>query len=716
MKALFSLAAVQLCLATLVSLSLLAIVEPARGQADDPFSASNQKKAASKAGKAPPTAKRIDFDISVKPATVRRGQTFKVIIEGRPKPGFHTYPINQRTADQETLQLSTLRFDPAPGLKPLPPLGESEAEFVKDDDKVLLEYSKPFTWVQDILVLEDAATGAKTFTFHVKLQVCNAGTCVWGTHDFEETIKVSSEPAVPLTPELQQRVQAQSPEIRVVSLPEKGSMASKRTAEGTSTNVKDGRRQTSGIIAFMLAGVFWGAVSLVTPCVFPMIPITVSFFLKQSEKEHHRPITMALVYCATIVLVLTVAAVALLSTFRWLSTNPVMNFGLGALFVFFALSLFGMYEIELPQGLAQFTSSREGKGGLVGTIFMALTFTIISFACVAPFLGGFGGTSDTSNMGLGHRILGGMAFSVTFASPFFVLALFPTLMKKLPKSGNWLNGVKVVMGFLELAAALKFLRAGELVLYSQPVLFTYDLVLGLYVALSFLCGLYLLGLYRLPHDTPAEHLKVPSVMLSAVFLGLGLYLLPALFKSGATGENQRPTGEVFAWLDSFLLPDTHSDLPWGIHLDKELEDAFAKKKLVFIDFTGVTCTNCNKNEKNVFPKREIRDLLKQYALVKMYTDRVPNEYYPPGEAAQLGSGTEKQREDALANLQFQREKFDTEQLPLYVILKPLAGGKYEEISRYDEGLINNVGAFAEFLRKPLDGGAAATATAQAAAP
>src|SRR5205823_3786726 len=194
-----------------------------------------------------------------------------------------------------------------------------------------------------------------------------------------------------------------------------------------------------GLLTFVLTGMFWGFVSLITPCVFPMIPITVSFFLKQSEKEHHRPVMMATVYCGTIVLVLTIAAAALLNFFRILSINPVMNFGLGLLFVFFALSLFGMYDIELPSFLARYTSERESRGGVVGTVFMALTFTIISFACVAPFLGGFGGTADTASRPFWHTILGGLAFAVTFASPFFVLALFPTLLKAMPKSGAWLN-------------------------------------------------------------------------------------------------------------------------------------------------------------------------------------------------------------------------------------------------------------------------------------
>jgi thiol:disulfide interchange protein DsbD len=172
-----------------------------------------------------------------------------------------------------------------------------------------------------------------------------------------------------------------------------------------------------------------------------MIPITVSFFLKQSEKKGHRPVLSAAVYSFTIVLVLTIAAVALLSAFRAAINFWFTQYLMGALFIFFALSLFGMYEIELPSGLAQFTAKREGSG-LVGTIFMALTFTILSFACVAPFLGGFSGTAVQAEMGFTKLLLGGLAFAVTFASPFMVLALFPTLLKTMPKSGSWLNSVK----------------------------------------------------------------------------------------------------------------------------------------------------------------------------------------------------------------------------------------------------------------------------------
>jgi thiol:disulfide interchange protein len=455
-------------------------------------------------------------------------------------------------------------------------------------------------------------------------------------------------------------------------------------------------------------------VSLVTPCVFPMIPITVSFFLKQSEKSHHKPLALALVYCATIIVVLGAASLTLLGFFRALSINPLMNFALGALFVFLALSLFGMFDLTLPSSLTRFTSAREGQGGLIGTVFMALTFTIVSFTCVAPFLGGFGGMASSGQFRWWELILGALAFSATFAAPFFVLALFPSLLRKLPKSGGWLNSVKVVMGFLELAAALKFFRAGELILRPVPTLFTFDLVLGMWVALSLLCGLYLINLFRLGHDEPLESVSVPRFLTGFLFISLGLYLLPALFGGGPDGEKQRPGGTIYAWVDSFLLPEpregrAEGGLAWGGDLRSAIEAARAERertgqrKLVFVDFTGETCTNCKINEKNVFTKDEIKKLFKNYHLVQLFTDKVPDSYYPPAERVKFRGRTTRQQADARTNLWFQQQAFATEQLPLYVILEPLPDGAIDVVDTYPEGKINNEAAFAEFLGKPLAG-------------
>jgi cytochrome c biogenesis protein CcdA len=614
-------------------------------------------------------------EVGAKPEAnkLRRGQVAKLVIEGKLKPGFHTYALTTLTGRQDPLKLWKYSWTQTPGVAPIWPIEETQPEFVEEEKIPVAQHLKDFTWTHDVLVLPDAPPGKITVPISLRGQVCDDSRCVLVREKFEVAVEISPEEPLPVSAPVTARLKEPlpepslvlmdgdpkpradvkfgnvvllKPETPVVLLPSGTAnppQVAPRVAEtpggvvpptapggagagpaghqsGTifapvSGTAEDYRAemdklatqiQTGGAVAagggtadlwaFILAGIFWGAVSLVTPCVFPMIPITVSFFLKQSEKEHHRPITMAVVYSATIIIVLTLAAAFLLSVFRWLSVNPIMNYALGALFIFFALSLFGMYDIELPSGLARFTSSREGQGGYVGTVFMALTFTIISFACVAPFLGGFGGTAAGIARPWWHNILGGLAFSTTFAAPFFFLALFPTLLRSMPKSGSWLNSVKVVMGFLELAAAFKFMRSAELVLTgSQPWLFTFDFCMGIYVALCFLCGLYLIGAYRLPHDTPEEHVSVPRMLFAGLFLSLGLYFLPALFK-GDNGQAQRPRGTIYAWVDSFLLPEVSGEqhipntanLSAAVAQGREEYRKTGRPRRLFLDFTGVS--------------------------------------------------------------------------------------------------------------------------------
>jgi thiol:disulfide interchange protein DsbD len=352
----------------------------------------------------------------------------------------------------------------------------------------------------------------------------------------------------------------------------------------------------------------------------------------------------------------------------------------------------------------RFTSSRESKGGYGGVIFMALSFSIVSFTCVAPFLGGFAGMSASGNFSEAQLLAGAFAFAGAFAAPFFLLALFPSFLKKLPKSGGWMNTIKVVMGFLELAAALKFFRTAELRWTIPPVLFTYDFVLAMWVIILFLTGFYLLNFYRLPHDEPQEHIGVSRMLFGFLTMSIGLYLLPGLFAVGSAHERQRPAGTIYAWVDAFLLPEPSSadvsggdgELKWSADLRQTLEQARENNEAVFIDFTGVTCTNCKLNEKQVFTRPDVKDQLKRFRLVQMYTDEVPPAFYK-------GEPTDDRREqDAKLNLKFQEDRFRTEQLPLYVLLKPMpgpAGGPVKLLGVYKEGKINKVNEFIEFLRK-----------------
>jgi thiol:disulfide interchange protein len=705
-----------------------------------------------KAAKKPAFAELLTFDIRVEPEDpfdpanekktagkwkARRGQVVRVELNGILKDGWNTYPITQRTSEQPDSQLTTWDIAKVTGIFPLWPVRESAPKPAKVVSDTIFKLVKNFTWSQDILVAENAPTGNIQVPINLHIQICK-DSCYWYDQMVPVSIEVSDEGPVPKSADILERLNFAKPEITVVPVgaarpdavkpipgkvknghssiisagliadsPEKyqEKMAALGDQIDLDTNAAKGQGG-SDLLAFLLAGIFWGAISLITPCVFPMIPITVSFFLKQSEKEHHRPIAMASVYSLTIVIVLTLAAAFLLTIFRKLSIHPAMNYFIGGLFIFFALSLFGMYEIELPRSLAQFTLAREGKGGLVGTVFMALTFTIISFACVAPFLGGFSGTAAAARP-LWHNLLGGLAFSVTFASPFFFLALFPALLRKLPKSGSWLNSVKVVMGFLELAAAFKFFRTAELIhSAASPSVFTFDFVLGLWIAMSVLCGLYLIGIFRLPHDTPQEHITVPRLLFSAAFLGLALYLAPALFKVNAAGQPQRPGGSVYAWIDSFLLPESlegdmeaihTANLDYAIAKAREESQRTGEPKRVFIDFTGVTCTNCKINEKSVFSKTQINALFEPYIFVKLYTDTVPPQYYAKELQAEVAARAKKDADEV--NLAFQRRFFD-EQLPLYVVLEPLLNGRIRIVGVYDEGRINNEVLFAEFLKHP----------------
>ena len=323
---------------------------------------------------------------------------------------------------------------------------------------------------------------------------------------------------------------------------------------------------------------------------------------------------------------------------------------------------------------------------------MAASFTVVSFTCVAPFLGGFAGMATSGGFSTFELVLGGLAFAAAFAFPFFLLALFPSLLKALPRSGGWLDSVKVVMGFLELAAALKFLRTAEIAWLSPTNYFTYDLVLGGWVAILLATGLYLLNAYRLPHDEERPSIGVPRLVFALVFLGLGVYLAPALFK-GPDGRPQRPNGVVYAWVDAFLLPDPI--IEFGADLTTAMDKGRAAKRPVFIDFTGEFCTNCRYNENNVFVRPEVWALMERYERVQMYSDSVPAKVYaePPSEDAR--------KEEGDLNAAFKEKVFGDQRLPLYAVLLPKPDGSWAA-RVYPEGKINDVDAFKKFLQDGLN--------------
>lgn len=668
-------------------------------------------------------------EVEVEPPEAKPGQEVTVKVTIKPKTGCYTYPANTDQISRNSFNLPTsgdlIFVEP---VEDPPGATEKRDPDTGDVEKV---YKSDATWKLKAIVSPDAEPGKKSVRLTgTRLQACNDTNCFNLNPSPEVEFTVEDADPVDVPEKYQQIVAGKKEEPKDKPATTPATQVSSELSPGHAGLLKKpyqpieeyqetldqiaerlkGSESTLGTIAgsgfrgLFLAAVFWGLISLVTPCVFPMIPITVSLFLKQSNQSTTKTFKLAAIYTLTIIVVIGGSAVFLLSLFRGLSVNPYMNIFLGLLFIFFALSLFGMYDITLPGFMLRYTEKRRGAGGVIGTVFGALAFSIVSFTCVAPFLGGFAGMASSGNYSQTELMLAGITFATAFATPFFLLALFPSLLRKLPKSGGWLETVKVVMGFLELAAAFKFFRTAEIRLIQPAEYFTYDFVIAAWIAISIAAGLYLLNLYRLPMDDEESHISVGRLLTAMIFLGMAAYLTPAMFKTAGPGSpNQRPQGVLYAWIDAFILPDPTDELPWSADLpgalDRVRQDkatGSSGKRFVFIDFTGVTCTNCRYNENNVFVKPRISELLQQYELVQLYTDDVPAIFYsdPPA--------LEDLQAEALANLQFQKSVFGTEQLPLYVILEPLVGGGVRLVGIYDEGKINSPDRFIRFLSEPLN--------------
>ena len=397
-----------------------------------------------------------------------------------------------------------------------------------------------------------------------------------------------------------------------------------------------------------------------------IMPITISFFLKRGEDKKTSPIKDASVYMLGIVMTFTLLGMLLAiflgaSGATQLAANPYVNLFIAFLFIYFAFSLFGFYEIEIPQSLKRFSLERESSEGYAGILFMALTFTLTSFTCTVAFMGTI--LVAASQGDWFWPIIGMLVFSLAFASPFFFLALFPHYLKKLPQSGGWLNSVKVIMGFLEIAAAFKFISNTDLV--WQWDIFTYEIVLYCWAIIMFLCAFYIVGIVRFKYDSKIV-VSYQRALASMSFLILGSYLLAGNFGYNIDGN-----------IESYLPPKkVKSNLNWVHSLDDAFIIASEQNKKIFIDFTGVTCTNCRWMETNVFAKKSVEDIMSNFVLVSLYTD----------------SG-----ENYLQKRDYQINRFKTAALPYYVILN-----KNDLVLGEFPGMTRDIEEFKRFLQEGLN--------------
>jgi len=369
-----------------------------------------------------------------------------------------------------------------------------------------------------------------------------------------------------------------------------------------------------GILAFALTAFGFGLAAIFTPCVFPMIPITVSFFLNQRGG-----FVQALVFSLGIVVLfcalgLGVTALAGPIGISQLAGNPWVNAFIAGVFGVFALSLLGAFEITLPSSLLTKLDSASRRGGYLGTLLMGLTFSLTSFACVGPFVGPLLASSVQAQGA--QPVVGMAAFATGLASPFFFLAAFPSYLKKLPKSGGWMARVKVVMGFVLLAVMLKYLSNIDQVLQSN--LLTRERFLAAWFVLFAMAGLYLLGLLRLEGIESEDKLGIGRLSFAALFLIFAVSLLPGMF--GA------PLGELEAYVPAATggisgNNATAGGLQWMKNdYRAALDRGRQENKLVLVTFTGYACSNCHWMKANLFPRPEIADIAKDLVLVELYTD------------------------------------------------------------------------------------------------
>jgi thiol:disulfide interchange protein len=605
--------------------------------------------AAANAQKLDPIQWTLTSDVTKAPA----GSSVPLHLKATFQEGWHLYslttpqggpiPTTAGLADNPAVKSAKL-YQP-------PPNRQFDKNFNLDTETFEKQVDLPLT-----ADLAPDAKGSVELTANVRYQACNDHQCLPPRKkNAAFTVLVDPTAAAPAA----YMVPAGYTEIKP------GAAAVKVINASTETPAP---ANTGSLPTFLITAFGLGLAAIFTPCVFPMIPITVSFFLNQRGG-----VLQAVVFSLGIVVLfcaLGLGVTAAVGPFgvNQLGANPWVNGFITLVFGAFALSLLGAFEITLPSSMLTKLDSASRRGGYLGTLLMGLTFALTSFACIGPFMGSLL-VASVQSKGL-QPVLGMVAFAAGLASPFFFLAAFPGYLKKLPKSGGWLARVKVVMGFVLLAAMLKYASNIDQVLQLGWI--TRERFLAGWFVLFALAGLYLLGLLKLEGNEEGDHLGIGRLIVASVLLIFAFSLLPGMF--GA------PLGE----LDAYVPPASSSGGLFNARASAQqvwmknqyqqaLSQARAENKLVLVTFTGYACTNCHWMKANMFPRPEIAEAAKNLVLVELYTD-----------------GTDKESEE---NQKLQDEKFSTVAIPYYAIIDP--DGKV--VASFAKGMTKDTQEFLAFL-------------------
>ena len=576
------------------------------------------------------------------PAPVPPGSTLRIRAIAQIDSGWHLYSASSAAGIPATFQVSPgtlVRILQTAPKRVFDPTLNAEAEFYEGDEVFLLDVALP----------AGASASPVTLSVNVRYQTCNDTTCVPGRWTAAAAIIIDPSAAAP-----------------TLAIPAGYSEAHSPAASSTSAPAP----ASQGWVAFLLVAFGLGLACIFTPCVFPMIPITMSYFLNQQSGGKRDGVIQAVVFCLGIVVLFS--TLGLLATLllgpvgvRQLGSSPWVNGFITLLFFAFSLSLLGAFEITVPSAILTRLNQSSGKGGFAGTLLMGLTFSLSSFACVGPFVGSLLAASVTQ--GRARPTFGMVAFAAGLALPFFFLALFPSYLKRLPRSGGWLARVKVVMGFVILAASLVYLAKLDQVM--QWSFLTRGRFLAAWIVLFAMAGLYLLGFLRLEGVRHEENMGLGRLLTGLLFLIFAVSLWPGM------------SGDKLGWIDAFVPPSAAQSaapsdgLVWMKDQYREaLDRARRENKLVFVDFTGYACTNCHWMRANILSRPEIAAALKNFVLVELFTD---------------GADAASQ-----ANAKLQLDKFNTVAEPYYVILDP-----DENLVAKFEGLTRDPAPFLAFLNQ-----------------
>lgn len=498
----------------------------------------------------------------------------------------------------------------------------------------------------------------------------------------------------------------------VAAVPEK----TKAAAPEISQNVTEEEQRAGGSLwALILEAVLWGFAMLLTPCVFPMVPMTISFFMKGSStpaagrfKAFMYGLFIVLLYTVPISLIIgatyifggeTVTA----DIFNWLSTHWLPNIIFFIVFMVFAASFFGAFEITLPSALVNKSDKNSDKGGLAGIFFMALTLVLVSFSCTGPIVGSVLIKSTQGEFWTPMVTM--LAFSVAFALPFTIFAMFPSLLKKL-KSGSWLNSVKVVLGFIEVALGLKFLSVADQTYHWG--LLDREIYLAIWIVVFTLLGLYLLGKIRFEADSEVKHIGIFRLFLVIVDFTFVVYMIPGMFGAPLKAlSGYLPPIET----QDFIMGSNPSQqvvsieeatkgekLPLGLTGYHSMEEGYAAAKAsgkpVFLDISGLACVNCREMEQRVWSDPKVLSMLKNdFVIVVLYTDDKTK--LPESEWVTTSSG-KVLKDRGRVNAWFVRENFGVSAQPNYVLLSP-DGKQLAPIRGYN----TDIDGFVEFLNSGL---------------